>query len=186
MLGNSWRKTKMSKPVSNLGFTLMSLSFKFRDLIKPRRDILVEAGIKPGFKVLDYGCGPGSYTVIAAELVGTDGKVYALDVHPLAIKKVQGLAAKKGLGNIESILSDCATGLENGSVDVVLLYDVYHGLGNPEAVLQEIHRVMRPDGLVSFSDHHMKDSEIVPEVRKTGLFKLSGKGRKTYSFIKAG
>lgn len=172
--------------MSNLGFNLMSLSFRFRDFIRPRRDILVEAGIKPGFNVLDYGCGPGSYTTVAAELVGTDGKVYALDIHPLAIKKVQALAAKKGLGNIETILSDCATGLENGSVDVVLLYDVFHNLGNPEAVMREIHRVLRPDGLVSFSDHHMKDNEIVPEVTKTGLFKLSGKGPKTHSFLKAG
>jgi ubiquinone/menaquinone biosynthesis C-methylase UbiE len=175
----------MDKPMSGLSFRVMSLLFTFRDIIRPRKDILVEAGLRPGFKVLDYGCGPGSYTVIAAELVGTDGTVYALDMHPLAIEKVRKIASKKGLGNVETVLSDCATGLENDSVDVVLLYDVFHDLGNPEAVMQEIHRVLRPDGLVSFSDHHMKDSEIVSEVTKTGLFMLSVKGRKSHSFLKA-
>ncbi|UCG83510.1 MAG: class I SAM-dependent methyltransferase [Dehalococcoidia bacterium] len=153
--------------------------------MRPRKDILMEAGLKPGFQVLDYGCGPGSYTVIAAELVGANGKVYALDIHPLAIKKVRELASRKRLENIETILSGCATGLEYNSVDVVLLYDVFHDLGNPEAVMLEIHRVLRPDGLVSFSDHHMDDGEIVSEVTKTGLFKLSTKGNKTHSFAKA-
>jgi ubiquinone/menaquinone biosynthesis C-methylase UbiE len=174
----------MGKPMPDLGFRLMSLFFKFRDFIRPRREIILEAGIGPGFSVLDYGCGPGSYTVIAAELVGVDGKVYALDIHPLAIEKVRKLASKKGLGNVEAILSDCATGLENDSIDVALLYDVFHDLGNPEAVLQEIHRVLRPDGLVSFSDHHMENSEIVSDVTKAGLFKLSAKGRKTHSFVR--
>jgi ubiquinone/menaquinone biosynthesis C-methylase UbiE len=176
----------MDKPMTGLSFRFMSLLFKLRDHFRPRRDVLMEAGIKHGFNVLDYGCGPGSYTVIAAESVGPNGKVYALDIHPLAVKKVRDLASKKGLGNIETILSDRETGLENGSMDVVLLYDVFHGLGDPKGVLQEIHRVLRPDGLLSFSDHHMKKAEIISKVTKTGLFKLTGKGAKSYSFLKAG
>ncbi len=176
----------MDKPMTNLSFSFMSLIFKFRDFLRPRRDFLIEAGIKPGLTVLDYGCGPGSYTINAAELVGANGRVYALDIHPLAVKKVRNLALEKGLGNVETILSDSETGLENGSVDVVLLYDVFHLLGDPRAVLQEAHRVLRPDGLLSFSDHHMKEAEIISKVTKTGLFKLSGKGDKTFSFLKAG
>ena len=176
----------MDRPMTDLSFRFMSLLFKLRDYLKPRCDILMEAGIRQGFNVLDYGCGPGSYTVIAAELVGITGKVYALDIHPFAVKKVRNLASKKGLENIATILSDRETGLENGSVDVVLLYDVFHGLGDPKGVLQEIHRVLRPDGLLSFSDHHMKKAEIISKVTKTGLFKLTGEGAKTYSFLKAG
>ena len=176
----------MDKPMTDFSFRFMSLLFKVRDCLRPRRDILMEAGIRQGFNVLDYGCGPGSYTVIAAELVGIAGKVYALDIHPFAVKKVRDLASKKGLGNIATILSDSETGLENGSVDVVLLYDVFHGLGDPKGVLQEIHRVLRPNGLLSFSDHHMKKDEIIAKVTETGLFKLTGKGAKTYGFLKAG
>jgi ubiquinone/menaquinone biosynthesis C-methylase UbiE len=176
----------MDKPMPNVSFRLMSFVFKIRDSLKPRRDILTEADLKPGLCVLDYGCGPGSYTVIAAELVGATGKVYALDIHPLASKRVQNLASKKGLTNIETILSDCATGLETGSVDVVLLYDAFHLLGDPNAVSQELHRVLRPGGMLSFSDHHMKEDEIVSKVTKTGLFRLLRKGEKTHSFLKAG
>ena len=71
-------------------------------------------------------------------------------------------------------------------MDVVLLYDVFHDLSDQPGVLQELHRVLHPSGSISFSDHHMKDSEILPMVTKTGLFTLSRKGEKTHTFVKAG
>lgn len=172
--------------MSNFHFRFMSLGYKFRDYFKPREDVLREVGIGPGSRILDYGCGPGSYTIIAAELAGPAGKVYALDIHPLALQTVRDVASKRGLANIETIQSDCATGLENGSIDVVLLFDIFHGLGDPKGVLGELHRVLRSEGTLSVSDHHMKEHEIISRVTKTGLFKLSRKGKITLSFMKAG
>jgi len=174
----------MDKPTSNFHFQFMSLGYKFRDLRLPRKNILRELGIKPGFHVLDYGCGPGSYIIPLAEFVGESGKVYALDIHPLAIQKVQNIASKKQLANVETILSDCQTGLPDNSLDVVVLYDVFHHLSDPDAVLKELHRVLKPDGILSFSDHHMKENEIVSQVTNSGLFRLLKKGRRTYSFLK--
>ncbi len=176
----------MDRPMSALGFRLMSLIFKVRDRLRPRRDILREAEIVPGFRVLDYGCGPGSYTFLAADLVGSTGSVHALDIHPLAVERVRKAASKRELGNVRTILSDSATGLENGSVDVVLMYDVFHMLGDQRGVLQELHRVLRPEGTLSFSDHHMKDADIVSKVTKTGLFKLTRQGEKTHAFVRVG
>ena len=75
----------MDKQMSNLAW-LMSVEFKLRDFFGPRKGILKEVGIKPGFQVLDYGCGPGSYVPAAAEMAGKTGKIYALDAHSLAIK----------------------------------------------------------------------------------------------------
>ncbi len=172
--------------MSNFHFRFMSLGYKFRDYFKPREDVLREVGIGPGSRILDYGCGPGSYTIIAAELVGPAGKVYALDIHPLALQTVRDVASKRGLANIETIQSDCASGLETGSIDVVLLFDIFHGLGDPNEVLGELHRVLRSEGILSVSDHHMKGHEIISRVTKTGLFRLSRKGKITLSFLKAG
>jgi ubiquinone/menaquinone biosynthesis C-methylase UbiE len=174
----------MDKPMSNLHFRFMSLGYKFRDFFLPRINILREAGIQPGFHVLDYGCGPGSYSILAAGLVGKTGKVYALDIHPFAIQRVRDVASRKQLENVETIRSDCKTGLPDRSIDVVLLYDILHDLSDPNGVLGELHRVMRPHGLVSFSDHHMRENEILSEVTGGGLFKLLRKGKKTYSFAK--
>jgi ubiquinone/menaquinone biosynthesis C-methylase UbiE len=118
----------MDMPITDLHFKLMALSYKFRDLFSPRKNILIEAGIKSGFHVLDYGCGPGSYIMPLAELVGTTGKIYALDIHPLAIQMVRGLARKHNFTNVETILSDCDTGLSDTTIDAVLLYDTLHNL----------------------------------------------------------
>jgi len=154
----------MDKPMSNFHFKFMSFGFKFRDLLLPPKNKLNEVGIKPGFHMLDYGCGPGSYSIAAAQLVGNSGKVYALDIHPLGIKRVQDIASKKGITNIETICSDCATGLEDGSIDVVLLYDTFHDLMDPVGLLKELHRILKPDSILSFSDHHMKEDDIVSEI----------------------
>jgi ubiquinone/menaquinone biosynthesis C-methylase UbiE len=177
-------KITVDKVESNFGFRLMALGYKLRDLRLPRRNILKEVGIKPGFRVLDYGCGPGSYTFPLAELVGESGQIYALDIHPLAIRRVKDMASKKRLANVQTILSDCQTGLPDNSLDVVLLYDIFHHLGDPNKILKELHRVLKPSGVLSFSDHHMKEDEIVSGVANSGFFSLSQRNQRTYSFTK--
>jgi len=174
----------MDKPMSNLAFAGMSLIFKIRDFIRPPKEKLLEIGIKSGAHILDFGCGPGTFSIIAAELVGTSGKVYALDIHPNALKNVQEHASKRKLDNITAIQTDSPAGLESESVDVVILYDIFHQLGNPDGILRELHRVLKPDSILSFSDHHMKDEAILSGVTGSGLFELSKKGRRTYSFRK--
>ncbi|MCG2736688.1 MAG: class I SAM-dependent methyltransferase [Candidatus Methanoperedenaceae archaeon] len=174
----------MKKTASNLGFKLMALTFNLRDLLRPRINILKEAGIKPGHHVLDYGCGSGSYIMDTARLVGGSGMVYALDIHPLAIQLVHNLASKKKLMNVTTIHSDCRTGLPDKSLDVVLMYDAFHDLEKPDDILKEIHRVLRSDGILSFSDHHMKEEEIASKVTKNGWFRLLRKGERTDSFLK--
>ena len=170
--------------MANLHFKFMSFGYKFRDFFLPRMNILKEVGIETGFHVLDYGCGPGSYITAVAELVGKSGKIYALDIHPLAIQRVQSIASKKQLPNVETICSDCKTGLPDNSVDAVLLYDTFHNLGDPNGVLEELHQVLKSKGILSFSDHHMKENEIESKVTNGGLFRLSRKGKRTYSFLK--
>jgi len=174
----------MDKPVSNFHFRVMSFGFKLRDLFSPRMNTLKEVGIQAGFHVLDFGCGPGSYLKAIAKLAGESGKIYALDIHPLAMQAVQGIVLKKRLTNVETICSDCETGLADNSIDVVLLYDTFHGLSNTDRVLEELHRVLNPGGILSFNDHHMDESEIVAKVTNKRLFRLLRLGERTYSFAK--
>jgi ubiquinone/menaquinone biosynthesis C-methylase UbiE len=97
---------------------------------------------------------------------------------------VQDIASRKRLENVETILSDCRTGLPERSIDVVLLYDTFHDLRNPDGVLTELHRVLKPNGILSFSDHHMKENEITPRVTERELFRLSKGGKRTFTFLK--
>jgi 2-polyprenyl-3-methyl-5-hydroxy-6-metoxy-1,4-benzoquinol methylase len=172
--------------MNNLTFSLMTFVFKIRDAIRPPKEKLLEIGIEPGAQVLDYGCGPGSFSVEAAKLVGEDGKVFAVDIHPTAIKSVKQRAATAGVTNIVPIEADSPAGLETESMDVVILYDIYHHFPDPDAIARELHRVMKPDAVLSFSDHHMKKEAILSGVPTNGLFELSKKGNRTYTFKKAG
>ena len=167
-----------------MGFKLMKLIFRVRDFLGPRLNVLKEAEIESGFTVLDFGCGPGGYIMPLVELVGPSGKIYALDQHPLAIQEVTRIAHRKGIKNVETIESDCSTGLSGNSVDTVLLYDVFHHFANPDDILRELHRILKPDGTLSFSDHHMKEEQVLAQVTVTGMFRLVRKGKKTYSFTK--
>jgi ubiquinone/menaquinone biosynthesis C-methylase UbiE len=99
----------MDKPMPNIGFKFMSLAFKLRDFLLLRKYVLEEVDIKRGFRMLDYGCGPGSYSAIAAELVGPTGKVYVLDIHPLAIQRVQNIAIHLPFSESRTLLQrrDC-------------------------------------------------------------------------------
>ncbi len=162
----------------------MAYGFKIRDLLKPRQKIVKEIGLKAGFYVLDYGCGPGGYILPVSQAIGASGKLYALDINPLAIGMVKKIIAKNMLGNVETVLSDCSAGLADEALDVVLLYDVFHDLPNQNMILKELHRVLKPTGVLSFSDHHLKENEITSKVTGTGLFDLKSKGKYTYTFIK--
>ena len=155
-----------------------------RDFFRPRSDILMETGIKLGDQLLDYGCGPGGYVLPAVELIGNSGRFYALGINPLAVKRVQKIASKNQLINVETICSDCKTGLQDDSLDVVLLYDIFHMLRDPNGVLKELYRVLKPSGILSFSDHHMKENAILSKITQGGLFELSKNGKRTYSFFK--
>lgn len=175
-----------AKAQSNLNFRLMSLTYKFRDFLLPRMSILKEVGIKTGFHVLDYGCGPGSYIKPLAQLVDDSGMIYALDIHPLAIRLVRRIASRMQLANVQTILSSCETGLPSSSVDVVLLYDLLHDLDHPNRVLAELHRVLKLEGVLSSSDHHLREDDIISRLTEAGLFRIIKKGQKTYSFQKIG
>lgn len=177
-------KEKSNIILSNLDFKMMSLIIKFRDMRRPRMEILKEVGIKPRFHVIDYGCGPGSYIVPLAELVGESGRIHALDANPLAIQSVKNTIFKRRLTNVDTILSSCRTELKPESIDVALLYDMLHDLENKDGVIAELHRVLKPNGILSVSDHHIKNEDLISRVTANNLFELSAKRKATVSFTK--
>lgn len=174
----------MEKTQSALGFTLMSLSFKLRDFLFPRITILDEVGIGPGNVVLDYGCGPGGYIVPLASIIGSSGKIYAQDIDSRALRSVEAISVKHNLKNVKTIQSGCKTGLPDESVDVVLLYDIFHHLQNPDEIMDELYRVLKSDGILSFSDHHMKDAGIEAYFGRHNRFAIRERYRKTCSLVK--
>lgn len=171
--------------MANIGFRMMaSFGIPVRNLFLSPKIMLEEIEIKSGYRVLDFGCGPATFTKMISEKVGNAGVLYALDIHPLAIKTVEKQIKKRKLTNVNTILSNCDTFLPAESLDLVIIFDVFHILINQDQVLKELHRVLKQNGILSFSDHHMKEETILKKLSENGLFKLVRKGKMTFDFTK--
>ena len=81
--------------MSNISYKFMTFVYRIRDKFLQHSEILREAGLKPGFHVIDYGCGPGGYIAAASDIVGETGKIYAIDINPLAIESARNIVINK-------------------------------------------------------------------------------------------
>lgn len=175
----------MTNRMPDVAFNLMAdIGLPIRNIFMNPRKMLAEITVLPGDKVLDFGCGPGAFTFLLADIVGERGIVYALDVHPLALRRIEQGQRGHRYANVRTILSDGATSLPDGEVDRIVLFDVFHLLEKPQAVLSELHRVLRPQGSLYFSDHHMQEGDILSRFSLSGLFELIRRGESTYHFRK--
>jgi len=145
---------------------------------------LTQAGLKNGCRVLEVGCGPGFFTIPAAKIAGETGYVYALDINPAAVEHVKRKVERDGLTNVRVDLADAAeTGLAKESIDTVFLFGVMHSLKHAGRVMGEMHRVLRPAGILSVQSG-VPEKEIVETVCANGMFSLRAKHGRTFIFAK--
>lgn len=168
-----------TKPMPNWAFSLMAFSFRIRDLLNSPAKGLAPAAIEPGMTVVDYGCGPGSYTLAAAQIVGPGGQVYGVDIQPQAVKTVQRTAARQNMTHITGIQAlGYTTGLPANCADRVLLMDMIHMVADQPALLDEVHRLLKPSGLVYVDIHHTDPTPIKALLRANGFTITSDHGAK--------
>ena len=120
------------------------------------------------------------FTVPVARIVGSEGKVYALDCIPRHLKIVERKAKKGGLTNIETILSDQKTGLPDGCIDVIWMCDVLHEIKERRMVLEELHRVLKREGILAIYDG--MGNGVFDYT--TDLFSLTERDDKFFTFTK--
>src|SRR5437868_1266489 len=117
--------------------------------------------LKPGDVVADIGAGSGYFTFRMAERVGPKGKVLAVDIQPemLAILRQQMKVRK--LSNVEPILgTETDPKLPAGTVDLILLVDVYHEFSYPWEMTQAMVRSLKPDGRLVFVEYRLEDPTV--------------------------
>ena len=161
-------------PMSNAHFTAMTWLFKFADLFT-RAEARVEAiPLQPGMVVVDYGCGPGRYTIPVARAVGKEGRVFAVDIQPLAIETVRRKAARTLLTNVDALLVDSyESGIPARSVDLALLIDTFHAVSDQGALLHKIHRMLKREARFFMDAGHMKQPKAEEIIAATGLFTIA-------------
>jgi len=128
-----------------------------RRLIQPPSELIEKLVITPNDLVVDFGCGPGYFTI---ELAKKAKRVVAVDLSPEMLKKAQNKAEKAGTKNIQFLRSSGTNiQLEDNSVGMILLVTVYHEVGETEDVLKEFSRILKPEGKL-----------IIVEVIKKSIF----------------
>jgi arsenite methyltransferase len=109
--------------------------------------------IEPAATVLDLGCGAGTDLLIAAQMVGPQGKAIGIDMTASMVEQARRSAEEMGLANVElheGLIESLP--LEDESVDVVISNGVIDLVPDKDAVFSEIDRVLRPGGRVQIAD----------------------------------
>lgn len=112
------------------------------------------AGITTGATIADVGCGPAAMSVELANLVGPTGRVIGVEREDTALAAARQLVAESGVGNVELRQGTAtATGVEEGSVDVVMMRHVLaHNGGDEQRIVDHLASLVRPGGSVYLVD----------------------------------
>jgi SAM-dependent methyltransferase len=98
--------------------------------------------------VLEFGCGYGTFTIPAAQII--KGRVIALDIDPDMIAETRRKAIAEGVTNVLAEVRDFVAdgcGMANESAGYAMLFNILH-IENPVGLLREAHRVLKPEGLL--------------------------------------
>ena len=120
--------------------------------------------VDPGESFADVGAGDGRYSVALAQTVGESGRIYATEVDPDDLKKIEERVGREKLGNVEVVRgTQEATGLSEACCDGILLRRVYHHFQNPAAMQASMRRALKDGGLLLIIDFGPKRSWGRPE-----------------------
>lgn len=128
--------------------------------------IIELAGIKKGNVVIDFGCGPGYFSIPLAQVVSEEGKVVSLDVLPQALESVESKAKNLGLVNITTkrvnLEKKGGSKLESGFADWVVMKDVLFQNSDKNVIIEEAYRVLKNGGKILIVEWSRKESLIGP------------------------
>ena len=109
--------------------------------------------LAPGERVLDLGSGAGTDSLIAAQMVGEDGRVTGLDMTPEMLAKARAAAAAMGMSNAEFVEGEAERlPFPDESFDVVVSNGVIDLIPDKDAVFAELFRVLAPGGRMQIAD----------------------------------
>jgi len=144
-LGNSKILNLLFKPAGAM------MGSKVRQWLADPLKTLQGADVKPGQTILEVGCGTGFFTIPAAELIGDQGCLVAMDVSSGFIEQVSEKVQNVNLKNVRIIKRDALdTALETASIDKALLFGVIPFPLLPlNRLLPEMNRVLKPEGTLA-------------------------------------
>jgi ubiquinone/menaquinone biosynthesis C-methylase UbiE len=134
------------------------------------QEMLEQLGLASGMVVCDLGSGDGYHTLQMAPIVGPKGKVIAVDIQPQMLQELSRKMVEKKIDNVDTILGDLwDPKLQESSVDLVLMVDVYHEFSHPVHMLAAIRKALKPKGVIALVEFRAEDPTVLirPEHKMT-------------------
>ncbi|MBI3837726.1 MAG: methyltransferase domain-containing protein [Planctomycetia bacterium] len=123
--------------------------------------LLQALDVKPGQVVCDMGCGNGFYTLQLAKLVGEQGSVLAVDIQSEMLHLLSERAKEAQINNIQLVQGTAIDPkLPSGSVDLILLVDVYHEFSHPQQMLKAMRQALKPRGRIALAEFRLEDRNV--------------------------
>jgi len=117
--------------------------------------------IKRGMVVADVGAGIGFMSFKMAKRVGPSGKVYATDVQPEMLEKLRARAQRDKIANVQTVIgTETDPKLPAGSIDLILMVDVYHEFSHPQEMLDRMREALKPAGRLVLVEYRKEDPKI--------------------------
>ncbi|MBV8899288.1 MAG: class I SAM-dependent methyltransferase [Verrucomicrobia bacterium] len=126
-------------------------------------DVLRRAGLCPGTRVLDIGCGAGDVSLLAARLVGPSGLVVGVDRSEQAIALARARVDRAGFSWVRFVVAELETFVCNETFDALIGRFVLLYLSDPATRLRALARHLRSGGIVAFQEMDMHFAHSVPE-----------------------
>ena len=124
--------------------------------------VIAALDLKPGQVIADIGSGTGYFTVRLAKSPAAP-KVYGADIEPAMVTYLRERAAKEGLGNVVAVQAAADTPNLPEPVDLVLIVDTYHHIGNREAYFSRLRSSLKPGARVAIIDFRPDSPEGPPK-----------------------
>jgi ubiquinone/menaquinone biosynthesis C-methylase UbiE len=141
------------------------------EIIRPITErLLLNAGIQPGMRILDIGCGAGDVAMLAAERVGAAGSVVAIDRNPEVLMIARDRAQASGLSNIVFELASAESFANKDLFDIVIGRYVLIHQSDPVALLRAAACLVKPGGAVAF--HEIRLRQKCGSMPNVPLFEL--------------
>ncbi|HDN58534.1 MAG TPA: methyltransferase domain-containing protein [Candidatus Marinimicrobia bacterium] len=151
---------------------------------KNKPDQVVESiALKPGQSIADIGCGGGYFSLRFAEMVGKEGRVYAIDTKPEFLEYVKNSAKEKGLDNVVPMLvSGDKLDLPQKSLDFIFMRNVTHHIPNRVEYFRNLKQFLKTDGKIIIIEykrgkpftfrgifrHYIPKETIIQEMEEAG------------------
>ncbi len=137
------------------------LERKEREKEEEPAKLLKALALKPGMTVADIGAGTGYHSFRMAPAVGPKGKVIAVDIQPQMLALVEARAKRDKVTNVVTRKStEADPKLEPGTVDLILLVDVYHEFAFPYEMGEKMVAALKPGGRIALVEFRLEDPKV--------------------------